>query len=271
MGKILRTYMPFIRAGIQESVAYRVNFLCFALGNVLSSFIMYFIWHAVFLSSEGDTFMGFSMETMVVYLFVSFATGILTNNSVAYAIGEDIRDGSIAMRMIKPVRFDLTLIFHEIGNSYMSLVVYIPVIIGVEIYRFAVTGSLQLNIGLFLVYLLSLFLAFLINCYFNLCFGFSAFLLKNLWGANILKDTIVGFVSGATIPLAFMPEALRSVLQFLPFASLTYTPVMIYVGMYDIQTILFYLGLQLFWLAFFVGLSLLIWKNIVKYLCVQGG
>ena len=76
--RFFRTYRPFTRAGMQELVAYRANFICFFIGEILSAFIMYFVWKAVFLSSDSKTFMGFTMEDMVVYLFISFLTGYLT-------------------------------------------------------------------------------------------------------------------------------------------------------------------------------------------------
>ena len=98
-----------------------------------------------------------------------------------------------------------------------------------------------------------------------------AFYLKNLWGADILKECIINFLSGATIPLAFMPEVLAKVLNFLPFSSLSYTPVMIYMGMYSGQEIAFKMVMQAFWLAVMVLLSKVIWNHAVKRLCSQGG
>ena len=75
---------------------------------------MYFVWKAVFLSSEGDTFMGFTMEDMVVYLFITFLTGYLTYSDGAFAVGEEIIDGSIAMRMIRPCSFESSFLFQEL-------------------------------------------------------------------------------------------------------------------------------------------------------------
>ena len=102
-------------------------------------------------------------------------------------------------------------------------------------------------LGLTVLYLFSLTLAYLINFFFNICFGFSAFVFKNLWGSNLLKTSIVAFMSGSLIPLAFFPKVISDILSFLPFSSLIYTPVMIIVGKYDASQILQALLLQLFW------------------------
>ena len=68
-----------------------------------------------------------------------------------------------------------------------------------------------------------------------------------------------------------MPDALRIVLTYLPFASLSYTPVMIYMGIYTGSQIAFSMVLQIFWLVFFVVVSKLLWKSAMKHLCLQGG
>ena len=98
-----------------------------------------------------------------------------------------------------------------------------------------------------------------------------AFYVKNLWGIGILKNSIIGFLSGSRIPLAFMPNGLRICLEYLPFASMSYTPVMIYMGKYGVYEIIFRIGLQILWAVLLYGLSKLIWFGAIKKLCVQGG
>ena len=270
--RFFRTYRPFTRAGMQELVAYRANFICFFIGEIMSAFIMYFVWKAVFLSTDSKTFMGFTMEDMVVFLFITFLTGYLTYSDGAFAVGEEIIEGSIAMRMVRPCSFEMCFLFQELGNRIVSLaIIFVPLVGGVEVYRWVVTGSIQFNPVCFAFYALSTVIAYMISFYFNVCYGFIAFFFKNLWGTSLMKNIIVEFLSGATIPLAFLPQGLAAVLNFLPFASLSYTPVMIYMGMYSMTEILWRIGLQIFWLLVMIGLSKLIWNSAVKRLSVQGG
>ena len=266
--RFFRTYKPFTRAGMQEMIAYRANFICFLIGEIMSAFIMYFVWKAVFLSTDRETFMGFTMEDMAVYLFISFLTGYLTYSDGAFSVGEEI----IAMRMIKPCSFEMCFLFQELGSRIISVaMIFVPMVAGVEIYRCAVSGFVRFQIGAFLLYIVSLLLAYMISFYFNVCYGFMAFFFKNLWGTTLIKETVVNFLSGAIIPLAFLPSGLAAVLNILPFASLSYTPVMIYMGMYSTSQILWSFGLQLFWLVVMFGISKLIWRGAVKHLSIQGG
>lgn len=254
-----------------ESVTYRANFLFFLLGEIMKCFVMFFVWKAVFQSSSQETLYGFSYDNMVVYLFISFLSGYITYSDGSYAIGKEILDGSVVMRMIKPIDFDMCFLFQELGNKIISFsLIFLPITVGVEIYRFILNGRIMLNAFMLLIFLLSMVLAYGINFFFNLSYGFLAFFLKNLWGTDIIKGAVVDFLSGATVPLAFMGGFGR-VLQFLPFASLSYTPVMIYMGMYDYGQIAFFLGLQLLWLAVFAIASKLILRLAMKRLVVHGG
>ncbi len=272
MNKIRKRYVPFMKAGVQSLIIYRMNFLGFIIGGLIYCFVMFYLWRAVFDSNGGGMFLGFSMTDMVIYLFLSNTTSQLTFSSVSNDIGEEIKDGSIAMRLLKPVNTDLSYLFNELGGVLLKLVIFvIPMILGLEIYRYCVTGTIMFNAINFLLYVLSAILAYIISFRINLCFGFIAFYVKNLWGIGILKNSIIGFLSGSLIPLAFMPEGLRLCLEYMPFASMSYTPVMIYMGKYGAYEILFRLGIQVVWAVLLYGLSKLIWLGAIKKLCVQGG
>ena len=156
MRKILKTYKPFTHAGLLMAAQYRANFFFFILGDILMCFINYFLWHAVYNSGSAESFKGFTEVDMVVYIFISFLT--------TYAVGEEIRDGTIAMRMIKPIRFELAFLFQELGERIMTLfLVFVPLVSGVEIYKFVMTGSVRFNFVNFVLYFISLTLAYFIS------------------------------------------------------------------------------------------------------------
>lgn len=272
MKRIFKIYTPFINAGMQETATYRVNWVFYILGSVLGCFVSYFIWHAVFLSGSGETMNGFSLPQMIVYIFLIFLTSTMIGSDAAWAVGEEVRDGSIAMRLIKPVSYNATFLFQEIGNKlFTEFIIALPLLFAVEVIRTAFSGVVEFDVLRFLMFLVSVSLAYLINFLFNICFGFVAFITKNLWGVNQVKNVLVGLLSGALIPLSFLPGAVENVFLLLPFASLNYTPVMIYMGMYSGLTLLWYFGLQIFWAFAFWGLSKLLWKLISRRLSVQGG
>lgn len=272
MGKLRKRYVPFMKAGIQGLIVYRMNFLGFVIGGLIYCFVMFYLWKAVFDANGGGAFLGFSMTDMVIYLFMANTTSQLVYSSVSSDVAEEIKDGSISMRLLKPVNTDLSYLFTELGTILMKFVVLLlPMILGLEIYRTCIAGELLFNGLNFLLYLVSAVLAYLISFRVNLCFGFIAFYVKNLWGFNILKKSIIGFLSGSLIPLAFLPEPLRICLEYMPFASMNYTPVMIYMGKYSPVEMFLRLGIQAVWAVLVYGISRLIWLGAIKKLCVQGG
>ncbi len=272
MKRKLKIYTPFVNAGIQEVATYRVNWIFFMLGNAIACLVSYFIWAAVYSSGTKESMNGFTMPQMIVYIVLMFLTNTIIASDGAYVVGEEIREGSIIMRLIKPVSYNATFLFQELGNKLPTeIAIAVPMIITVEVIRTVLSGVLQFNALNLLLYILSCALAYLVNFYFNICFGFIAFVIKYLWGANMMKNVVIGFLSGTVIPLSFLPEALEKVFLFLPFASLNYTPVMIYMEKYSGAQLWYYIGLQAFWMLFFFGLSKLLWKASVKRLSVQGG
>ena len=270
--KYFKTYLPFTRAGIQAAMAYRTNFIAFFFGSIVYCLVMYYIWRAVFNASGEGMMNGFTMTDMTVFLFITALTNFLTESDGSYDVGEEVRDGNIAMRLIKPVGFHSTFLFTEMGWKLLVFaMIFAPVVVGVEIYKYHAYGGFAFDISKFLLYLLSLMMSYLFSFYMNVCFGFMAFFLKNLWGFNIIKSGILRFVSGAVVPLALMPDGLRQVLEWMPFSSLCYTPVMIYMGKYSGVEIALRLAIQLSWVIGFYLISKLILSAALRHVSVQGG
>lgn len=267
-----RRYKPFVSSGIQQLITYRVNFFLYRIGDVIGAFVAFYLWQAVFRSSQQTLINGFTLTDMTLYVIMSFVTALLTKSDSSFMIGEEVKDGSIIMRLLRPVHFATSYLFMEIGARwlifisvgipFLALILVVKVMAGIPyLYLFYTIFS----------YVLSILLAFLINFYFNICFGFSAFVFKNLWGSNLLKNSILAFLSGSLIPLAFFPKLIADILSYLPFSSLVYTPVMILLGKYTVNQTVGAILLQVFWLIVMVGLSQLIWNKVQYHLTIQGG
>lgn len=271
-GRINRVYGGFARAGAQGAMMYKLNFLGFFLGESLYCFVMFFIWRAVFAASGESTFMGFTMTDMTLYVFLANIVGFLTNTDSTQALAEEIRDGNIIMRMIKPVNVDLSILATELGDkAVMSAFIFLPVMVGVEIYRYFALGYVAFNILTFLAFIVSVVLSYILSFYLNLIFGYLAFWLMNIWGFSILKGSIIKFFSGSLIPLSFFPDIVGDIFEQLPFASMVYTPVMVYMGKIQGLELAICFGKQILWILVFIGIAKIMWQWAKKRLAVQGG
>lgn len=272
MNRIWRRYKPFISTGIQGLITYRVDFILYRIGDVIGAFVAFYLWKAVFDSSSQSLIQGFQLSDMILYIIMSFVTNLLTRTDSSFMIGDEVKDGSIIMRLLRPVHFAASYLFMEIGSRWLIfLSIGVPFLLVITGVRLFLGTDLIQAIVLVVFYIISIILAFLINFFFNICFGFSAFVFKNLWGSNLLKNSLVAFMSGSLIPLTFFPKIVADILGFLPFSSLIYTPVMIIIGKYDGSQIVQALLLQIFWLIVMVALSQLIWKKVQSHITIQGG
>ena len=87
-----------------------------------------------------------------------------------------------------------------------------------------------------------------------------------------MKQMVVLLLSGATIPLAFFPDTLRTVVSFLPFQSIYNAPLSLLLnGSPDVQTVLRTLGQQLFWAVAMTLLSAAFWNRSLRQITVNGG
>ena len=143
--------------------------------------------------------------------------------------------------------------------------------IGLEIYKCFALGMGFTPISNVALYLASCLMSFLIFVLFDFCVGMIAFFTSYIFGLFLVKEALMSFLTGQLIPLSFFPAAVQRVFDFLPFSSMIYAPVMIYLGKYQGTELVWVLVRQLVWVLLLYGLGTLIWNRVTKRLVVLGG
>lgn len=272
MKKFFKMYKPFAISTIQRMLSYKVNFFIFILGSILKALVVFYLWKAVFDNSKQTIMNGFTLSEMIVYVFISTMIGGAISTNTVFTVGSEVKDGSIAMNLIKPISYRIRLLFEAIGEFlYGTICVTIPLWIILIIAKYITNEELPPNIMTIGAFILSTILGFLILFLFNFCFGLIAFFVTNVWGVNHLKDGIIIFFSGQLIPIAFFPVWLQNTLNFVPFGSLNYTPVMIYLNKITGIALLQSLGIQMLWLIIMFILSSILWNRAINKLTILGG
>lgn len=90
-------------------------------------------------------------------------------------------------------------------------------------------------------------------------------------GFRAIFMTVADFCAGSLVPLPFLPDRLRAVLELLPFASVQNLPFRIYSGDIAGMEILRGILLQIFWVAAIMTAGVLIFRAAMRRVCVQGG
>jgi ABC-type uncharacterized transport system permease subunit len=114
-------------------------------------------------------------------------------------------------------------------------------------------------------------LAWLVAVQMNLLIGLVSFWTLEMTGFRMMYRLIGNFATGALIPLWFMPDLLRSIIQLLPFQAIAFVPVSIYVGQPATGAIWSALAVQAFWAVVMVLVIRLVWARAFRHTVIQGG
>ena len=259
---MLKKYKPFLRAGAMDTLSYRFNILIWAVITVFQVACLVFLWLAVYRSSAGGMdaeIHGFTFREMIAYVVLTTVFNYVTfNNDTLGNINNDISKGTIGNYLIKPISYRGKFAATSFGSLLtMTLLFGIP---------FYAAALLTLG-GLGFLPDLS-FPAFYVIAYI---FGVFCFYTTASWGLNSLKETLISFLSGTLLPLAFFPAGLREVVSWMPFAGMSQNPVLILMMKYDLAESLRCLALTGAWIVALELFAKLLFSRAIRKVTVQGG
>ena len=267
-----KIYLPFALNEFKRQMAYKGAFYLFIFISLFGSFISYYLWMAIYGNSETNTLGGLTKNEMVVYVFMVYVTSSVVTISIADWVSEDVVKGTVAMHLIKPIDYRMSLIVRAAGNMmYRFLVPAVFIWIGLEIYKVKVLGMAITPWQNMLCFAVSCIMSFFIYVLFDFCFGMIAFFTTYIFGLEMIKESVLLFLTGQLIPLSFFPQAVQNIFSYLPFSSMVYTPVMIYLGKYTGMELVKVLLIQFIWVIVLYLIGSLIWKKVTKRLIVLGG
>ena len=268
--KRLKTYIPFATNSFQSELAYKGNTFMFFCGQGMLIAVTAFLWRAIYGSSEDAIIKGFDLNQMIIYMLISFLTNLLISSDITSMIYREVKDGSIAMTLIKPISYCKRLMFQCFGQIAFSFVlVFWGAFIAVTVYLCIAGGTF--NILNILMYFVSTIFSIFLMLFYRYCFGLLSFKITNMWGLTQIMNAIVRLLSGALIPLTFFPDIIAEIFKYLPFGSMISTPTLIYLGKLNGMEMLQALLLQAVWILVFFGLSKWIWSKLIKHLTILGG
>ena len=272
MKKTIRTYLPFAANELKTQLAYRGAFWIWAFISMFGSFVSYFLWMAIYGSSESGVIGNLTQNEMVIYIFMVYVTSSMVTIDISTDVGYDVVEGRVAMNLIKPIDYRASLISCAMGNMvYRLLFPGIFIWIGLEIYKVFALKMEAVSLSTLLLYLCSVLMSFLLYVLFDFCFGMVAFFTTYIFGLRMAKTALLSFLTGQLIPISLFPLAAQKIFEYMPFSSMVYTPVMIYLNKYTPAELVWALGRQAVWVVILYVLGSMIWKRVVKRLVVLGG
>ncbi|MDP4093717.1 MAG: ABC-2 family transporter protein [Bacillota bacterium] len=264
----MKRYWGLSKGTIMESAAYRGHYLFTFVGNVFYIILVYFLWKSIYANTT-QQINGMTFKETFMYLTLAASIYSLMQTWADWDMSRSMLSGNVVLQFLKPTNYQAYKLFENFGVMVSNFVVlFIPSFILI-VFVFNANINVGLNMAIFII---SILLAYLINFGFDFIVGLLSFYTESIWGISMTKEVIVLLFSGAVVPLPFFPEAMRKILELLPFQAIYNIPLQILTNKsYTVVDFLTQILIQLFWAAILIIGGSLFLKKASKIITVNGG
>lgn len=262
----LKKYIALIKTSAQRAIAYRTNFIISTALTFVLFFSSFYMWKYIYLGRESIA--TYSWNNMKMYLFVSFISNSFLSWYAESGLSKKILDGTIEMDLVKPFSFQFARLSESIGSTIVESITVIVLAIPIK-FIFDIPMPTQISTWLMLV----LSLIFSILCKFSIIYIFSMFCFYTTShvGVSWARQAITNLLSGAIIPLTFLPPTIRSVLNTLPFKYIVDIPANIFLQTYSLIDTMIILGVGFMWVIVLFVLGKLLYSLFIRKVTINGG
>jgi len=267
----MKKYLSFFRMRFTAGLQYRAA----AYAGVATQFAfgwMFILIYAAFYRSNPEAFpMTFSQLASYLWLQQAFLALIMiwfSENEIFLSIST----GNVAYELCRP--FDLYAMWFVRSLAYRiarAALRCFPILIFAFCLPAPYTLKLPPSLASGTLFLVSMTVGFLLVVAFCMLVYISTFYTLSSTGVRLFAASALELLSGAIVPLPFLPDGLRQIVEALPFASIYNTPFLIYGGYISGEEAVSKILLQLFWFMLLWGAGLVWMKAALKRVVIQGG
>jgi ABC-2 type transport system permease protein len=256
--RVLKAMPTLLRVGVAETVAYRAEFLVWVLTTTQPLIMMSLM---TFITRTG-AFGPYDSPQFVAYYLATLIVRQLTGNWVAWQMMEEVRMGTLAMRLLRPIHPLFAYLASQAAAIPFRGVIALPLAI-----LLLVTSGAQtlphdaLQIGLVPI---SILLAWLVTFGIMYALGCTAFYLTQATGLGDIYFGMFSLFSGYLLPLDIMPRPIAVLADYLPFKSMMYIPLQLMTRAQTLDSCLRLLGEQALWFVIASALAFFAWNRGIK-------
>lgn len=264
-------YFAFFRLRFNMGLQYRAA----AIGGCVTQFlwgIMECLAFRAFLEADSGVFpMEFSAVVAYTWLREAFFSLFSTWNT-DQEIFDSILNGNIAYELCRPVSvYDMWFARTAANRLANACLRCVPILTAAFLLPEPFRMTLPMNMECLFLFVITMFLGLGVTVAFCMFVYILAFFTVSPQGLRMVFTAMVELLSGAIIPLPFMPDGVRRVLEFLPFAGMFNVPLRIYSGDLAGTEMLHAIGLQIFWLLLLWMAGKILCRAAERKIVVQGG
>jgi ABC-2 type transport system permease protein len=253
--RTIRAVPTLLRIGFAETVAYRAELLVWVL-TMTMPLVMLALWKS---AADEAPFAHYQAKDFIAYYLANMIVRNLTNSWVAFQVGEDIRLGTMSMRLLRPIHPFVTYGCSHLAAVPFRSMVAVPIALALLVSSGA--DAMTTDVMQLLLFVPSIALAWLITFSLQFAIGCLAFYLTQMRAAMTLYYGAFAILSGYFVPLDLMPAGLVDAARVTPFPSMLATPVALVTRDLSGSELVVALGTQLAWATACVALALGIWRS----------
>lgn len=251
----LKAFPALFRIGLAETVAYRAEFVIWMLTTTLP-LVMLGLWSSV--ASE-QAFAQYTQTDFVAYFLAMLIVRNLTGSWVVWQINEEVRSGSLSMRLLRPIHPFASYAGTHLSAIPLRALIALPiaVILLVSSAR-DVLADTPAELALFFASVLG---AWILTFSVLVTIGAAAFWIERSTGLFDIYLGVFSILSGYLLPLTLLPSWLQTIAAHAPFRFMLSVPVEILISRAgSVSDVAWLVAQQYLWAAGAVVVALATWR-----------
>jgi ABC-2 type transport system permease protein len=259
-----------LRIGFTEAIAYRAEMIIWVLATTMP-LIMLALWTAVaeVAPVAGLAGRSWSSGSFVAYFLIVFIVRQLISSWAAWEINFEVRQGTLAMRLLRPIHPVTSYMVQNLAYLPQRFVVTLPIV--VVLVLSPGFDHLSKSPAVWALWALSLVGGWMITFFANIAIGALSLFIES--SVKIMDVWLAAFFvfSGYLFPIDLFPPWLRTASDWLPFRYQIGVPVELVTGGLTVEQALPLLARQWGWALGLLTLAMTLWRVGVRRFQAVGG
>jgi ABC-2 type transport system permease protein len=257
----MNKYLEIAKIGFKEQTAYNFNNAFKIILSIARIVLAFLLWSVLFKGKENISGFSFGMM-MTYYIAINFLRGLDSSDSMVLSLSSEIREGKFTrylVRPVKPLLFFISICYSR--SAYYFIINVFTSTAFILIFRdyFHITYNLVSFLWMIVIVMAGMNFLILLN-YFVAIMSFK---FMEVSAFNILKGSLIEFLTGAIIPIALLPEFARNIMVYFPFYHIYYLPALLLIGKDDFNP-LYSLSILALWNIIMLVIIKITYKKLVK-------
>lgn len=258
-------YAAVFRTQLAQGLAFPADLLLRSLAIVIFMWVFVHLWRATYAEAGQGRVQGLSLADTLWYLVLA-ETIMLSKPRVSTEIARAVRDGSVAYQLARPFHWLVYQAAVTLGDA-LARGGFAFVLGGLVVWRAVGPPPPLWGWPLAAVAVVA---AWLIDFCMAALIGLLAFVVEDVAAFEWIYSKLILVLGGVLLPLDFLPDGWRQLVQALPFAYTTWAPARLFVSP-DAGLFLRLFGGQLAWLLLLALVLRAAYARAQTRLAVNGG